>query len=486
MFYNKFKIYNRVVVKEESCPEHYNVDPYTDISYEGQHGIIIRIRYSFDNGCEYYVRFDNPVLTSTYFREEQLVSEDEIEEVVLHYVKVPENQIVIDFDNKLKAHDLVPLKKLSNNLGCGLNYDIHISDKLKAHDLVPLKEEIKMNKSKFKLGDKVLFLNIAYEEYSRSLSSVYMITGVEYDSARGGWIYEVARERFDGTTISFSNISQCYLAPYTDYTSRYIARDAKTTYELFKRRVLSPLPPYKPSPEIKIEKAIFNPPYTIVIFSDKSKSIVKCGDGDTYDPEKGLALAICKKGLGTNKSGSNYYDIFKKFLPKENVSESHKRAMKNKEVEEKNPCVKCPKKTAGCFRNCETLQEYTNNVSMDVKARAKTSKEIKEERRAKDLKKGFIQDVYQGKYKPTMFPSDFIKFCNKNNLVFYLDDKENTMIDPSNPKFSWQKLTAYLKANLVPCVLKEKYIANQNMKGKKECVAVDVNYVIFSKKGGED
>jgi hypothetical protein len=54
-----------------------------------------------------------------------------------------------------------------------------------------------------------------------------------------------------------------------------------------------------------------------VIWSDKTKTIVKAAD-ETYDPEKGLAMAICKKLLGTNKTHSDYYDEFKKWLPEDN------------------------------------------------------------------------------------------------------------------------------------------------------------------------
>lgn len=60
----------------------------------------------------------------------------------------------------------------------------------------------------------------------------------------------------------------------------------------------------------KIEKVIFNNPATIVIWSDRTKTVVKCQDGG-FDPEKGLAMAISKKFLG-NKG--NYYEEFKKWL----------------------------------------------------------------------------------------------------------------------------------------------------------------------------
>lgn len=71
--------------------------------------------------------------------------------------------------------------------------------------------------------------------------------------------------------------------------------------------------PYKP--ESKIKNVIFNDTATIVFWSDGTKTVVKCGENDIYDPEKGLAMAVAKKYLGTNKSHSNYIDEFKKWLP---------------------------------------------------------------------------------------------------------------------------------------------------------------------------
>lgn len=64
-----------------------------------------------------------------------------------------------------------------------------------------------------------------------------------------------------------------------------------------------------------IEKVIFNNPATIVIWKDGSKTVVKCEE-DRFDPEKGLAMAIAKHFLGTNKTKSDYYDVFEKWIPK--------------------------------------------------------------------------------------------------------------------------------------------------------------------------
>ena len=66
-----------------------------------------------------------------------------------------------------------------------------------------------------------------------------------------------------------------------------------------------------------IKNVIFNDPATIVFWSDGTKTVVKA-EGETFDPEKGLAMAIAKKSLGNE---GNYYDIFRKWLPKEEREE---------------------------------------------------------------------------------------------------------------------------------------------------------------------
>ena len=65
-------------------------------------------------------------------------------------------------------------------------------------------------------------------------------------------------------------------------------------------------------PEIK--DVIFNEPATIILWADGTKTVVKCQEGENYDPEKGMAMAISKKALG-NKG--NYCEVFKKWLPEE-------------------------------------------------------------------------------------------------------------------------------------------------------------------------
>lgn len=97
--------------------------------------------------------------------------------------------------------------------------------------------------------------------------------------------------------------------PSTSKTSEiasYILNDVMSTQAMFRmtrqRRVNMPT----------IKNVIFNDPATIVLWSDGTKTVVKCQDGDLYSAETGLAMAIAKKALG-NKG--NFNEVFKKWIP---------------------------------------------------------------------------------------------------------------------------------------------------------------------------
>lgn len=62
--------------------------------------------------------------------------------------------------------------------------------------------------------------------------------------------------------------------------------------------------------KVQIKDVIFNPPATIVFWSDDTKTVVKA-ENEIYDPEKGLAMAIAKRAMGNQ---GNYFDTFKKYV----------------------------------------------------------------------------------------------------------------------------------------------------------------------------
>lgn len=99
---------------------------------------------------------------------------------------------------------------------------------------------------------------------------------------------------------------------------------------------------------VEIKNVIFNPPATIVFWTDNSKTVVKA-ENEIFDPEKGLAMAIAKKALG-NKG--NYYETFKKWMPKTESKEEPKTEPKEEPKTESKDCTaKEQSKKNGCH-NC--------------------------------------------------------------------------------------------------------------------------------------
>ena len=97
---------------------------------------------------------------------------------------------------------------------------------------------------------------------------------------------------------SFVNKPYCKVGEYGD-------NDVIATEALFKSLI---------KPALVIENVIFNDPATIVFWNDGSKTVVKAQNGEPFDREKGLAMAICKKMLGNQ---GRYYDVFRKWIPEE-------------------------------------------------------------------------------------------------------------------------------------------------------------------------
>lgn len=88
-----------------------------------------------------------------------------------------------------------------------------------------------------------------------------------------------------------------------DLEAKYIANDIYGISNIYKSGI-----------KYSIKNVIFNDPATIVFWADGTKTVVKCGNGDTYDPEKGLAMAIAKYHYGNIGC---FNDIFRKWLPKD-------------------------------------------------------------------------------------------------------------------------------------------------------------------------
>lgn len=71
---------------------------------------------------------------------------------------------------------------------------------------------------------------------------------------------------------------------------------------------------------LAIKDVIHNPPATIVFWGDGSKTVVKCQDGEEYDPEKGLTMAFFKR-MHDNKG--HYFEEIKKWNNKYVMSRTY-------------------------------------------------------------------------------------------------------------------------------------------------------------------
>lgn len=92
----------------------------------------------------------------------------------------------------------------------------------------------------------------------------------------------------------------------------YCDTDVATAQEVYRTFKMTP------------QKVIYNDPATIVIWKDGTKTVVKCTDGDTYNPEVGLAMCVCKKLYG-----SKYHKFFKYYGKEETKEDLIKRYVAN-------------------------------------------------------------------------------------------------------------------------------------------------------------
>lgn len=94
----------------------------------------------------------------------------------------------------------------------------------------------------------------------------------------------------------------------SDAERTYVDNDIVVTTSLYKTKNV----PKKMSvPEIK--RVIFSSDKTIVLWTDNTKTIVSCSDGDVYDPYSGFCAAIVKKLFGNTSKAKKefnkyYYD----------------------------------------------------------------------------------------------------------------------------------------------------------------------------------
>ena len=69
---------------------------------------------------------------------------------------------------------------------------------------------------------------------------------------------------------------------------------------------------------LTIDKVIYNPPATIILWNDGTKTMSKCDKEDTYDKATGFVLCVLKKKYG-NKTVKKMFDRYVYNIPQENT-----------------------------------------------------------------------------------------------------------------------------------------------------------------------
>lgn len=117
----------------------------------------------------------------------------------------------------------------------------------------------------------------------------------------------ITTARSNGKTAFMKEMEKCL---HKDEFVYYSKADCDITRD-FWNKITATNSTKEPLPEIK--NVIFNNPATIVFWADGTKTVVQCQGDDIYDPEKGLAMAMCKKMLGNKHE---YYHTFKHWMKK--------------------------------------------------------------------------------------------------------------------------------------------------------------------------
>jgi hypothetical protein len=117
-------------------------------------------------------------------------------------------------------------------------------------------------------------------------------------------ITEVEVEERSGYAESPTTIHAHLIGTPCRYAERITIADHREFRRYIERRLNA-----SDEDQVEIKNVIFNPPATIVFWSDGTKTVVKA-QGEFFDPEKGLAMAIVKKVMG-NKG--NYFNEIKKW-----------------------------------------------------------------------------------------------------------------------------------------------------------------------------
>lgn len=133
------------------------------------------------------------------------------------------------------------------------------------------------------------------KRFSRDYTTVAALND-SIEQAKRELAWEIMRGIAPNTDYLFRLDTCTYTDPYLDEIVFDAQCKAEEVDEIpsFNRSIIAPKQTYLPWPK----DVIFNAPATIVLWDDGSKTVVKCMDGEEFNPEVGLAMCFCKKVMG--------------------------------------------------------------------------------------------------------------------------------------------------------------------------------------------
>lgn len=99
-----------------------------------------------------------------------------------------------------------------------------------------------------------------------------------------------------------------------------------------------------------IKDVIFSDRVTVILWKDGTKTMVRAGKHEDYDPEKGFAMAVCKKMFGNE---GNYYEVFKKYVPIDHYVADKKDTKTNAMITDRAVSDEVEKEIVGMIDECQ-------------------------------------------------------------------------------------------------------------------------------------
>lgn len=161
------------------------------------------------------------------------------------------------------------------------------------------------------INREFMIFNVKYGNFPELIVEGY----TEGDRIKCSWRLD---ERYLSGFFEGKYLSESFAKKYLAYQAAEIytglvkaKREKDDRIDAMKYSLVLASPFFAQSKNPKIQRAIFNNPATIVYWTDGTKTVVKCSDGDTYSKESGLAMCFMKKMHGND---NRYHKVFKEFI----------------------------------------------------------------------------------------------------------------------------------------------------------------------------